>query len=600
MGRVLPGLTTRTGAVSVADRLGTTSDQKLQNALRRAAFQKAEERKTPEGMLKFIGQAAQTAGQVAGALDKAGTLIGKLPLSDALRNAAAAKASKKMVMPQVRETVEQVAGATGLGEGAPVTPQTAEMIRQTSLQGPQGRVAAQALGAEAAQDIAMRQERGLSAAAESELDRRTQELRQNIEPGRLGYTSEMLLEAADRELQAGARDINDAMEIAKDKMAERAAEASMATETAQRAAEQEAVGAALSEVSPVTRADEEEIQLDMFVESLGETPLDRQEKLLSLAQGAMTPADQANILKAVDRMEIAPGPTVSDLFDPKGAYKRKLRAAMPDLKKLEAVRLREQGRLEQERLRGARAVMKAGVQKRGQDLTAAARKDTTAQRREATTSREKMAEEREARYRSELVEKRRQFDAMHNYRWANKDSQERIAEANNKTRVRVAKIRKARRGSGGTPFKQLRAAIKTGIGESIGREKELARALMGTNNAVQQYKTAVSKERQRIEERKANIRKYPFFEDSLNADGKTNLFVDLEQSLEEARKAKTGLEKVGAQLRQASGKYKKLRYRLLTNPKDPDLIADYTAIEDELAGLLSTYQDLMVGVAEAE
>jgi hypothetical protein len=374
----------------------------------------------------------------------------------------------------------------------------------------------------------------------------------------------------------------------------------MATDTAQRAAEQEAVGTALGEVSPVTRADEGEVQIDMFVESLGDTPLDRQEKLLTLAQGALTAEDQANVLRAVDRMDIAPGPNVSDLFDPKGAYKRKLRAAMPDLKKLEAVRLREQGRLEQERLRDARAVMKAGVQTRGQDLTAAARKDTTAQKREATTSREKMAEEREIRYSRKIVEDARQFNATNNFRWANLRSRENVAEANNNARVRVARIRKAQRGSGNAPAKQLRAAIKTGIGESISREKELARALRGTNNAVQQYKTAVAKEKQRIQERLANIRKYPFFEDSLDADGKTGLLVELEQSFESAQKAKTGLQKVGAQLRQASDKYKKLRSRLLKNPKDPDLVADYTAIEDELAGLLSTYQDLMVGVAEAD
>ena len=273
---------------------------------------------------------------------------------------------------------------------------------------------------------------------------------------------------------------------------------------------------------------------------------------------------------------------------------------MPDLKKLEEVRLREQGRLEQERLRGARAVMKAGVQKRGQDLTAAARKDTTAQRREATTSREKMAEEREKRYARQLTEKIRQFNTTNNFRWASLRSRENIAEANNKARVRVARIRKAQRGSGSAPAKQLRAAIKTGIGESISREKELARALRGTNNAVQQYKTAVAKEKQRIQERLADVRKYFGFADTLDKDGKTALLVELEQSFENAQKTKANLQKVGAQLRQASDKYKKLRSRLLKNPKDPDLVADYTAIEDELAGLLSTYQDLMAGVAEAD
>jgi len=584
MGRVLPGLTTRTGATSVADALGTTKDQQLQNALRRAAFQKQEERKTPEGMLKFIGQAAQTAGQVASAAKGIGSAIGKLPLSEAMRNAAAAKASKEMVLPQVRETVERVAGMTGLGEGAPVTPQTAEMIRQVSLQGPQGRLSAEALGAEAAQDIAMRADRGLSAAAESELEQRTEQTRQNIAPGRLGYTSETLLEAADSELKAGARDINDAMEIAKDKMAERAAEASMATDTAQRVAEQEAVDVSLAEASPVTRADRGEEQIDVFVESLGTTPIDRQEKLLSLAQGALSAEDQANILRAADRMDIAPGPQVSDLFDPKGAYKRKLRAAMPDLTKLE-----------QERLRGERAQMRAGVQMRGQDITAGSRRDTTAQKREATKSREQTAKNREVRYSRQLVEKARQFNATHNYRWANLKSRESMAEARNKTSKRVANIRSRRRSSGKTPGKALAASIATGIKESIGREKDLARALRGAKSATREYKTLIAKEKQRIQDRLANIAKYPLFSDVLT-DGKTGLLVELEKTFAEAQETEVGLASVGKQLRAASDKYKKLRSRLLKNPQDPDLIKDYADVEDELSGLLSTYQDLATEV----
>lgn len=589
MGRVLPGLTTRTGATSVADALGATKDQQLQNALRRAAFQKQEERKTPEGMLDFIGKAATTAGKVAGAAKGIGGLVGSLPLSEAMRNAAAAKASKEMVLPQVRETVERVAGMTGLGEGAPVTPQTAEMIRQVSLQGPQGRLSAEALGAEAAQDIAMRADRGmegegLSAAAESDLQQRIEQERQNIVPGRLGYTSETLLEAADRELKAGARDINDAMEIAKDKMAERAAEASMATDTAQRAAEQESVDVSLAEASPVTRADRGEEQIDVFVESLGTTPIDRQEKLLSLAQGALSAEDQANILRAADRMDIAPGPQVSDLFDPKGAYKRKLRAAMPDLTKLE-----------QERLRSERARMRAGVQVRGQDLTAAAREATVAQKGKATESREQIAKNREVRYSRQIVENARQFNATHNYKFASLSSRERIAEARNKANKRVANIRSRRRSSGKTPGKALAASIATGIKESIGREKDLARALRGAKSATREYKTLIAKEKQRIQDRLANIANYPLFSDVLT-DGKTGLLVELEKTFAEAQETEAGLASVGKQLRAASDKYKKLRSRLLKNPQDPDLIKDYADVEDELSGLLSTYQDLATEV----
>ena len=594
MGRVLPSLTTRSGIVGVADAIGANKDQQLRNALRRAAFQKAEERKTPEGMLKFIGQAAQTAGQVTGAVKGIGGLIGSLPLSDAMRNAAAAKASKDMVLPQARKTIERVAGATGLGEGAPVTPETARMIQQASLEGPQGRVAAGALGAEAAQDIAMRAERGmegegLSAAAESDLEQRIEQERQNIVPGRQGYTSEMLMEAADRELKAGARDINDAMEIAKDKLAERAAEESMATDTAQRAAEQEAVGTTLGEVSPVTRADEGEVQIDMFVESLGDTPLDRQEKLLSLAQGALTAEDQANILRAVDRMDIAPGPNVSDLFDPKGAYKRKLRAAMPSL-----------GRLEQERLRGERARLKAGVQVRGQDLRAVASKDTTAQKREKTASQEGIAKQKEARYAREITEKIRQFNLTHNYKWATLGSREKIEEERNKVRVRIAKIKSATRGRGRARKNPLIAALGAGIKESKEREDQLLKASKSTNRAVKQYKIAVAKEKSRIKERVQDIRKYFGFADTLDKDGKTVLLVQLEQSLKDAKEKKSNLEVVGAQLRQATQKYKKLRVRLNQNPNDPDLLNDYAAVENEYVGLLSTYQDLMMGVAEVD
>ena len=169
MGRVLPSLTTRTGVISVADAVGTTKDQELQNALRRASAQREQarieqsrDRMTPEGMLKLVGQTAQTVGQVTNAVGGVSSLIGKglkaleRPMTVAMRNAAAAKASKDMVLPQARKTIERVAGATGLGEGAPVTPETARMIQQASLEGPQGRVAAEALGAEAAQDIAMR------------------------------------------------------------------------------------------------------------------------------------------------------------------------------------------------------------------------------------------------------------------------------------------------------------------------------------------------------------------------------------------------------------------------------------------------------------
>jgi len=594
MGRVLPSLTTRSGIVGVADAIGANKDQQLRNALRRAAFQKAEERKTPEGMLKFIGQAAQTAGQVTGAVKGIGGLIGSLPLSDAMRNAAAAKAAKEMVLPQARKTIERVAGATGLGEGAPVTPETARMIQQASLEGPQGRVAAGALGAEAAQDIAMRAERGmegegLSAAAESDLQQRIEQETQNIQEGRNQFTPEMIGEAIDAELKAGATSLEDAAVKAEQRLAERAAEASMATDTAQRAAEQEAVGTALGEVSPVTRADEGEVQIDMFVESLGDTPLDRQEKLLSLAQGALTAEDQANILRAVDRMDIAPGPNVSDLFDPKGAYKRKLRAAMPGL-----------GRLEQERLRGERARLKAGVQARGQDLKAVASKDATDQKREKTASQEGIAKQKEARYARQITEKIRQFNLTHNYKWATLGSREKIAAERNKVRVRIAKIKSAARGRGRVRKNPFIAALGAGIKESKERENQLLKAAESTNRAVKQYKIAVAKEKSRIKERVEDIRKYFGFADTLDEDGKTVLLVQLEQSLKDAKEKKANLEVVGEQLRQATQKYKKLRVRLNRNPNDPDLLNDYAAVENEYVGLLSTYQDLMMGVAEVD
>ena len=307
MGRVLPGLTTRSGAISAADALGTTRDQQLQNALRRAAFQKAEERKTPEGMLRFAGQAAQTVGQVAGALDKAGTLIGKIPLPQALRTAAAAKARQEMVTPQVKKDIQRTVAETGLGQGAPVTEEIARGIRSLSQQGQAGRIAAQALSGEVERDREMRALRDRSAAAEAEVEQLEQDLLpvEKVED----LTAEEVTEQAMRATEEAEQVVDEATQQ-------------------ERQAEQQAVIDTMAGAEAATAADIEQVRREQLVQALGSTPRERQDQLLARARSAFTQEDQARLLAASDLIDLEPT-RVSDLFDTRGGFRRKLAAAFP-------------------------------------------------------------------------------------------------------------------------------------------------------------------------------------------------------------------------------------------------------------------------------
>ncbi len=307
MGRVLPSLETRTGITSVADALGATKDQQLQNALRRAARTKAEERKTPEGMMKFIGNLAQTAGQVAGTADKIGSLVGKIPLPEAIRSAATAKTASQMVAPQVKELIEGVVREQGVGQGAPVTTEVAEVIERIGGQGQPGRIAAAALGEQVDRDREMRAFRDRSAAAESEVE----------------------------QLQQGLLPVEKVEDLAAEEVTEQAMRATQEAEQAvdeatqqQRQAEQLAVADTMARVEDVTEADIERMRAERVAETLGSTPRERQDRLLALAKSAFGRDDQARLLEVAEMIDIEPT-RVSDLFDTRGSFRRKLAKAFP-------------------------------------------------------------------------------------------------------------------------------------------------------------------------------------------------------------------------------------------------------------------------------
>tara|TARA_R100000654_G_scaffold25429_5_gene48886 strand:- start:2229 stop:4004 length:1776 start_codon:yes stop_codon:yes gene_type:complete len=315
MGRVLPSLTTRSGVVGLADAVGANKDQQLRTALRRAAFQKAEERKTPEGMLKFIGQAAQTAGQVTSAVKGIGGLIGSLPLSDAMRSAAAAKATREMVTPEARQMFQQTVEQTGVGQGAPVmadqfdgSPGIARAIQSLSQQGPQGRIAAAALKQQAEEDMQMRSLRDRSAAADVEVGEVAESLLPD-EPGEKDLapddTRQQFMEATTQ-----AEEMVDSQ-----------------AQPQQRIAEQETVDV-LSDVAPMSDADVEQVRTEQVAQALGSSPRERQSNLLRLASSAFSSEDQARVLRASEMIDIEPT-QVSDLFAPRQAFRRKLLKAFP-------------------------------------------------------------------------------------------------------------------------------------------------------------------------------------------------------------------------------------------------------------------------------
>ncbi len=314
MGRVLPSLTTRTGAISMADALGTTKDQQMQNALRRAATERSVLRREPEGIMKLLTQGAQTAGALAGTAGKIGSLVGKIPISQAMREAATAKASQELgTAPAAKAMFEEVVEEQGTGRGAPVTAEMIERIKGVGEQGRAGRLAAGALQQQARQNLAMHDDpvlKPLSEAARSDVDERVAaelERRQAL-PSEAQVTSP--------EEQA---------------VLEGAFEEAVAEEQAPLV--EQGLDVALEDVQVGTGADKRRVQIESFVEQLGDSPDAKQANLLAFAQRAVSPAQQDAVLAAVDFMDILPGGRFSDVWGlgpgPKEAYRAKLRKAFP-------------------------------------------------------------------------------------------------------------------------------------------------------------------------------------------------------------------------------------------------------------------------------
>ena len=388
MGRVLPSLTTRTGAISMADALGTTKDQQMLNAMRRAATQRAALRRTPEGVMKLLTQGAQTAGALAGTADKIGSLVGKIPISQAMREAATAKASQELgTAPAAKAMFEEVVTEQGsAGRGAPVTAEMIERIRGVGEQGPAGRLAAGALRRGASEDVAMRSGRDRSKAADAEVEDAITLLQQaqagadsGVSPEhikhqidyiekllRLHRTSGGTLYAGETkgsmapslvEAQARLPELRKKLQAATEappanvvmpEDIEAAAETFVDTADAEHpdALTGESITESLEDVQVGTGADERRVQVESFVEQLGDSPDAKQANLLAYAQRAVSPGQQDAVLAAVDFMDILPGGRFSDVWGlgpgPKEAYRAKLRKAFPK----SADVIRRQGQIE--------------------------------------------------------------------------------------------------------------------------------------------------------------------------------------------------------------------------------------------------------------
>lgn len=348
MGRVLPGLTTRSGAISAADALGTTKDQQLQNALRRAAFRKQEERKTPEGMLKFVGQAAQTVGQVAGAAkgvtgaaEAIGSAIGKIPISQAVRKAAAAKATREIG--GADKIAANIRSAFGQG---PVAEETVAMLKRMSQSSdPNERIAAQQLLPE----VQARADSFATDQARSSLEQRA---------GALGYTPESLQEAIERgeitdapvadltreravverseageevdpvQLQAAQAAIADAAEAQQQRRSQ--AEGIVADMAS--GPEPTEIQQSLTEVAELSPEDRFTVAVESYAKTLGSDPTAARTKLLSDARGATTPSQQRLILEASQTVPILPEGTlmgISPFVDPREQFNKELMKQFP-------------------------------------------------------------------------------------------------------------------------------------------------------------------------------------------------------------------------------------------------------------------------------
>jgi len=359
MGRVLPGLTTRTGAISVADAVGTTKDQQLQNALRRASAQKAQarveqsrDRMTPEGMLKFVGQAADTAGKVASTVGGIGGLIGKglkaleidpnTPVTQAMRKAAMAKAT--------RETggADKIAAniRSAFGQG-PVAEETVTMLQRMSQStDPNERIAAQQLLPE----VQARAKRVATDQARSSLEQRA---------GALGYTPESLQEAIERgeitdapvadltrERAVIERSADPAQDVNPDEvLAARMAVADAEKTQQQRRSQAEGIVAdmasgpepteiqqSLTEVAELSPEDRFTVAVESYAKTLGSDPTAARTKLLSDARGATTPSQQRLILEASQTVPILPEGTlkgISPFVDPREQFNKELIKQFP-------------------------------------------------------------------------------------------------------------------------------------------------------------------------------------------------------------------------------------------------------------------------------
>lgn len=352
MGRVLPGLTTRSGVISAADALGTTKDQQLQNALRRAAFQKAEERKTPEGMLKFIGQTAQTVGQVAGAAkgvtgaaQAIGSAISKIPVSQAMRQAAAAKATREIG--GADKIVTKIRGA--LGEG-PVANETVAMLQRMSQSAdPNERIAAQRLLPEvqerAGRMAAQQAERGFEERAAA-LGYTPESLQQAVEsgaleaaPGQADLSRQRgVIERAEAgqtvdpvELQAAQKAVADEQARQQQVMSDAEQARALAADIQAGPAPTE-IQEGLMEVAELSPEDRMTVAVESYAKTLSPDPSTARTQLLSAARGATTPQQQQLLLQASQTVPILPEGTlmgISPFVDPREEFNKELMKQFP-------------------------------------------------------------------------------------------------------------------------------------------------------------------------------------------------------------------------------------------------------------------------------
>ena len=91
MGRVLPIQGLKRGSQGAIG-MPLTRSQKLDRALREAAAKRSALRRTPEGVMKLLTQGAQTASALARTGEQVASTIGKIPLPQAMREAATVRA----------------------------------------------------------------------------------------------------------------------------------------------------------------------------------------------------------------------------------------------------------------------------------------------------------------------------------------------------------------------------------------------------------------------------------------------------------------------------------------------------------------------------